>query len=144
MGHSDVLSLGFILTGTNTAPVVEKTGPPIATVPPRFTPISELVAERESTEDGLAAMKLARIQLAAALKHEDVPSLRSYRLLKGLSQAQLAKQLSTVQPHIARIENAQVDVQISTLVRMAKALDITLTQATEAFLAKYAANRMAE
>ncbi len=62
-------------------------------------------------------------------------TLRTLRLRKGLSQAQLAEAIGTQQPHIARIENGHSDLRLDTCRRIAQVLGIdlnTLDQALQA------------
>ena len=57
-----------------------------------------------------------RIQLGKAVERE--------RKAQNLSQRQLALMSGTTQTHISKIENATIDVRISSLIRIADALDI--------------------
>jgi DNA-binding XRE family transcriptional regulator len=62
-------------------------------------------------------------------------SLRTLRLRKGMSQAQLAAAIGTQQPHVVRIERGQADPQLDTCRRLARALGVdlnTLDQALQA------------
>ncbi|MBI4936674.1 MAG: helix-turn-helix transcriptional regulator [Nitrosomonadales bacterium] len=54
------------------------------------------------------------------------PSVAQLRLQKGWSQAELAKRAETSQPYIARLELGNVDPQISTVKKLAKALGVSL------------------
>lgn len=53
------------------------------------------------------------------------------RVRLGMTQAQLAKRCGLTQSHIANIENGKVDVQLSTLRRIFKALDCRLVLAPQ-------------
>ncbi len=53
--------------------------------------------------------------------------LKEARKAKGLSQRELAKLAGVPQSHISRIENAGVDLRVSSLVEIARALDLELT-----------------
>lgn len=53
-------------------------------------------------------------------------TLRTLRLKKGMSQAQLAEVIGTQQPYIARIESGSADLRLETCRRLADALGIDL------------------
>lgn len=72
-------------------------------------PRSQATAERERTDPDFARrLTAARKELAKAIGHGGVESLRTLRLQRGLSQAQLAAQLGISQSHLAKIEAGQV------------------------------------
>ncbi|MEZ5573105.1 MAG: helix-turn-helix transcriptional regulator [Halioglobus sp.] len=54
-------------------------------------------------------------------------TLKAAREAKGLSQRALAKMAGVPQSHISKIENARVDLRISSLAQIARALDLELT-----------------
>jgi transcriptional regulator with XRE-family HTH domain len=55
----------------------------------------------------------------------DIPSiLKSARKAKGLSQRALAEKVGVPQSHISKIENGGVDLQTSSLIEFARALDL--------------------
>jgi transcriptional regulator with XRE-family HTH domain len=54
-------------------------------------------------------------------------TLRNAREAKGLSQRALAKLAGVPQGHISRIENGAVDLRVSSLVALGRALDLELT-----------------
>lgn len=54
-------------------------------------------------------------------------TLRAARKAKGLSQRELAKLAGVPQSHISKIENAGVDLRVSSLSEIARALDLELT-----------------
>ncbi|HET6629076.1 MAG TPA: helix-turn-helix transcriptional regulator [Woeseiaceae bacterium] len=54
-------------------------------------------------------------------------TLRIARKAKGLSQRALARLVGVPQGHISKIENGAVDLRVSTLVELARALDLELT-----------------
>jgi transcriptional regulator with XRE-family HTH domain len=59
---------------------------------------------------------------------EDIArSLKAARLAKGLSQRALSAKTGMTQAHISKIENASVDLQLSSLIELARALDLELT-----------------
>jgi transcriptional regulator with XRE-family HTH domain len=61
-------------------------------------------------------------------------SLRRARLQKGWSQRDLSGKAGIPQAHISRIESGAVDVKVSTLVELARLLDLELVLAPRASL----------
>ena len=61
-------------------------------------------------------------------------SLRQARLQKGWSQRDLSGKAGIPQAHISRIESGAVDVKVSTLVELARLLDLELVLAPRASL----------
>jgi transcriptional regulator with XRE-family HTH domain len=59
-------------------------------------------------------------------------TMRTLRLRRGLSQAQLAEAIGTQQPHVARIERGQADPQLGTCRRIAHALGVDLNTLDQA------------
>src|SRR5438477_6544762 len=60
-------------------------------------------------------------------KLEDIAAtLRATREAKGLSQRALSAKAGLTQKHISRIENAEVDLRLSNLVELARALELEL------------------
>lgn len=53
--------------------------------------------------------------------------LKSVREQKGLSQRDLSQKAGLPQSHISKIENAGVDLRVSSLIELARALDLELT-----------------
>lgn len=51
-------------------------------------------------------------------------SVRYYRLKKNLTQAQLAKKINRHKTYISKIENARINIYLTTLVNLAKALGV--------------------
>ncbi len=59
---------------------------------------------------------------------EDIArNLKAARLAKGLSQRALSAKTGFTQAHISKIENAIIDVQLSSLIELSRALDLELT-----------------
>ncbi len=56
-------------------------------------------------------------------------TLRKAREAKGLSQRELGKKAGVPQGHISKIENGAVDLRLSSLVALARALDLELALA---------------
>ena len=55
-----------------------------------------------------------------------LPKLKKVREEKGLSQRELGRKAGVPQGHISKIENSAVDIRISSLVALARALDLEL------------------
>ena len=55
-------------------------------------------------------------------------SLAALRLQSGLSQTQLAEKLGTQQSNVSRLENNPSDVQVSTVMKLAEALQRPATE----------------
>lgn len=56
-------------------------------------------------------------------------ALRKAREAKGLSQRELGKKAGVPQGHISKIENGAVDLRVSSLVALARTLDLELALA---------------
>jgi len=106
-------------------------------VPPKPTAISgavdidDLVVELEQTPEHAEAIAQGRQWVANAFYANRI-SVASLRLRKGWSQAELARQAETSQPYIARLERGQVDPQISTIKKLARALGVPVAELVEA------------
>lgn len=96
-----------------------------STLPPKFKLPSEIVRNYESNPDRRKSLAAARAWLAKQETKEK--SLRSLRLRKGLSQSALAAETGMTQAHIARLESGRVDAQVSTVMRLALALQVKPT-----------------
>lgn len=95
-------------------------------VPQRHKSVADLVS-RWSTDDARrVALEEARAWVADTFLGDDGETVRSLRLGKGWSQAQLASEMGTSQPHIARIERGTENVAIETCRRLAKALGVDM------------------
>lgn len=55
-------------------------------------------------------------------------NVRDYRGQRGLSQAQLAKAIGVSQPRIAEIERGEANPRLSTIAKLAKALDVPVSE----------------
>lgn len=70
-------------------------------------------------------MQRARQRLAETLQPQTGATLAMLRLQKGLSQSRLATLIGTKQPYIARVESGDDDLKISTIEKIAAALDLS-------------------
>lgn len=92
--------------------------------------VRNILAERERDDFALSArMIAARKQLANEI-HEITPenTFAKLRLIKGLSQQNVASMIGTSQSHIAKIEAGKVNIEFKTAIKIAKVLEITLDE----------------
>ncbi len=101
-------------------------------VPAKHTSISQLAAEWAQDATGRAALEEGRQWVADTFYGDNGDTVRTLRLRKGWSQAQLAKALATSQPHIARIERGTENLTIETCRKLSKALGIDLNSLDQA------------
>lgn len=91
-------------------------------VPEGFTNIQESITEHEKNPTRKAALARARAKIADDFYSNKI-SVAALRLQKGWSQRELAEHMNTSQPHVARIESGREDVRMSTIKKLATALD---------------------
>lgn len=101
-------------------------------VPEGYTTIDDIVAEYERDPAMREELLDARRWVADTVLAGQPVTLRTLRLRKGLSQAQLAEAIGTQQPHVARIERGQADPQLATCRRIASALGVDLNTLDQA------------
>lgn len=94
--------------------------------------IDDLVAEFEQSAEGAEAVAKGRQWVAETFYDVRPASIAKLRLHKGWSQAELARQADTSQSYIARLELGQVDPQLSTIRKLARALSVPLAVAVQA------------
>ncbi len=111
---------------TSTAPVIyaEFLVPAKPQSLPGAIDIDDLVAEFEQSNEAAEAIAKGRQWVAKSFYGSQPSSIALLRLQKGWSQAELAKRASTSQSYIARLELGNVDPQVSTVKKLAKALDV--------------------
>lgn len=83
--------------------------------------MQELKLSDPGLDDKLAA---ARKRLAGQLTAKT--SLKSLRMAKGLSQAELAKAIGTSQPHMSRIESDPEAIMFITAIKLAEVLAVDI------------------
>lgn len=108
---------------------------PIPAKPPILSggiDIDDLVAEIEQSTEAAEAIAKGRQWVAKSFYSSQPSSIALLRLQKGWSQAELAKRASTSQSYIARLELGNVDPQVSTVIKIAKALDVSVMSVVEA------------
>ena len=106
--------------------------PPAAPIPRGYETIDEIVAKFDRDPKMQKAMLEARRWVADTVLAGRPVTLRTLRLRKGMSQAQLAEAIGTQQPHVARIENGQADLRLETCRRIAGVLGIDLNTLDQA------------
>lgn len=103
-----------------------------APIPPGYTTIDEIVAKFERDPAMREELLDARRWVADTVLAGKPVTMRTLRLRRGLSQAQLAEAIGTQQPHVARIERGQADPQLDTCRRIAHALGVDLNMLDQA------------
>lgn len=94
--------------------------------------IDDLVAEFEESPAAAKAIAKGRQWVANTFYNKQPSSIAKLRLIKGWSQAELARRADTSQPYIARLELGKVDPQVSTVKKLAKALDVPVVALVQA------------
>ena len=119
---------------TSTAPVIcaEFLVPAKPPSLPGAIDIDDLVAEFEQSSEAEEAIVKGRQWVAKSFYGSQPSSIALLRLQKGWSQAELAKRASTSQSYIARLELGNVDPQISTVIKIARALGVPIAAVVEA------------
>jgi ribosome-binding protein aMBF1 (putative translation factor) len=97
-----------------------------APIPPGYETIDEIVAEFERNPQMSEELKHARAWIADSVLAGKPATLRTLRLQRGMSQAQLAEAIGTQQPYIARVESGSADLRLDTCRRLAAALGVDL------------------
>lgn len=101
-------------------------GEPAATAK-KTIDIDKLIAEQERDPVKARLLAEARGWVADTLCRGE-NTLKTLRLKKGMSQAQLAQALGTSQSHIAKLEAGDPDPRLSTLRRLADVLELPLAE----------------
>jgi len=103
-----------------------------APLPEGFDDIDLLVERAEQDPAAKQAIAAGRRTVAEHFYSQGTRTLSYYRLQKGWSQKALAARLGTSQSYIARLEAGSIDPQVSTLQRLAAALEIQPAEVLEA------------
>ena len=131
-----------VQTTTRPTPVVNVDLAQTEVLPKGYVTVDQLVAEVELNPAQRVEIEKARKWIGSAF-YKDEKTLRAIRLRRGWSQAKLASAIGSTQAHIARIESGS-DVQISTLLRIAAAVDMPRLAIVEAYLNCHRAGAMEE
>jgi len=59
--------------------------------------------------------------------HDVIAAIRAARQAKALTQKELGRRIGLPQSHISKIENGSVDLQLSSLIEIARALELEVT-----------------
>lgn len=103
-----------------------------APVPDGYVTVADLVKRSESMPDRRAALAAARNKLAElSTKPDGVPTLRSFRLGKGLSQQQFADLVGTTQPYLARLEGNPAAAGLDFMRKFCKAFALDMNTADQ-------------
>jgi len=94
--------------------------------PVKHTSIDDLVNEWSQDDDMRKALEDARLWYAEQLHAEDGVTIRTMRLKKKWSQAQLAETIGSSQSHVARIERGTENLAIETCRKLCAALEIDM------------------
>lgn len=90
--------------------------------------INDVVKEYSATSEGKGSLKKAwdeqYKEWSNLVKNGEMSKIKYYRLISGVSQIDLAKQLNTKQPNIARIEKVDYQPNVDTLKKLAKIFSI--------------------
>lgn len=96
----------------------------------KAVPLEKMVSELTSTPAGKEAWgKAWEEQLdewQALLKQGKISKIKYYRLINGIDQVLLAKELGTAQPNISRIEKPGYNVPTKTLKKLAKIFGVKM------------------
>ncbi|MBI5618775.1 MAG: helix-turn-helix transcriptional regulator [Gammaproteobacteria bacterium] len=123
---------GIGATSAETPKILEV--PLYAPVPAGAIDIDDLAREFEAQPGGGEALAEGRQWVADRFYSEHPRALAAMRLRKGWSQAELARRVGTSQSHIARIETGHADPQLSTVKKLAKALEVEVADVAEAII----------
>jgi ribosome-binding protein aMBF1 (putative translation factor) len=111
---------------------IEDHFPPKIEAPAHHKTIDQLVDKWSKDEKRREALEQARHWVANKFHGEDGDTVRTLRLKKGWSQVQLAAELSTSQPHVARIERGTENLSIDTCRRLCAVLEIDMNTLNDA------------
>ncbi len=100
--------------------------PAEAPIPPGYKTIDEIVAKFERDPAMREELLDGRRWIADTVLAGKPVTMRTLRLRRRLSQAQLAEAIGTQQPHVARIEGGQADLRLETCRRIAEVLGVDL------------------
>jgi DNA-binding XRE family transcriptional regulator len=101
-------------------------------IPPGYRTLDSMVADLERDPKWRRELKSARSWMAETVLAGKPVTLRTLRLQRGMSQAQLAEAIGTQQPYIARIETGSADLRLETCRRLAAAMGIDLNTLDQA------------
>lgn len=126
-----------ISTGTSAIiePLVFEFGEPVGPVapsPPRFKPVADIVERWNQDPKRRQSLEDARRWFAKTALSDEGDTVRTLRLHKGWSQAQLASHLGTSQSHVARIERGTENLALDTCRRLCDVLGVDMNSLDQA------------
>lgn len=110
-----------------------------APIPRGYRALDSIVADLERDPKWRQELKHAKSWMAETVLAGRPVTLRTLRLQRGMSQAQLAEVIGTQQPYIARIESGSADLRLETCRRLADALGVDLNTLDQALQRQRAA-----
>ena len=111
----------------STPKVIRFPEPERPVVPEGYTSLDALAEKFARSQEGRSALHHGRKWVADQFNSEDGVTIKTLRLKKGWSQADLARYLGTSQSHISRLEKGGEDLRFSTLKKLCSALDQDMT-----------------
>lgn len=115
---------GNFLTQTTSDGSVVTVTARMPTPPNGYLTVGQIVSELADSPN--FDMSAARRWVRSTLYENEGETLRTLRLSKGKSQAELASEIGTSQSHIARIEAGTQTIYIQTARKLAKVLEIDM------------------
>lgn len=122
---SDVAASASDLSRT-VRPLVQKFS--VTVLSQKHNDFDAFMAELEADPANAQELKDAGTWIADTFYAEEGETLRTVRIRKGLTQAQLAAALETSQAQIAKIESGRADLRLSTMRKLMQALDLDANQ----------------
>ena len=114
--------------------VLDFENPVVSLAPEGFKSASDFIQDLENDPSINVNLSEGRKWVRETFYGDDGVTIKTLRLGLGLSQVQLAQELSTSQSHIARIERGQDNFSIDTCRRLAHALKVDVNTISEALL----------
>lgn len=103
-----------------------------AATPDGYVTVTDLVKRSESMPERKAALIAVRNKLAMLSgKSDGEPTLRSFRLSRGLSQRQFADLVGTTQPYVARLEANPAAAGLEFMRKFCKAFALDMNTANQ-------------
>ena len=99
-----------------------------APIPVGYSEIDSLIGEYETDAKRAAALVRARKRMSKAVEQDNLATVASLRLRKGLSQTALASLIGTSQSRLSRIESGLDDIMHTTFEKLIVALEVTRDQ----------------
>jgi len=98
------------------------------TANPEFVDIDDFIEAEESVAEKAALLKQARMAIGVNLTHQNPMTIANLRLKAGMSQLQVAEAIGNSQPSYSNIENGRTDFKVSTAIKIAKVLGVSIEE----------------